>query len=89
VGVDTDTAQVIQINQQYYTEVRAAALAQGNPYHPQPLSRINLIVNAPAALLPEPQQKERRSALPHTDTYLLLPRAGAIIKNSNALLSLH
>ena len=42
---------------------------------------INLIINAPAALLPAPTREDQRNVPPRTNTYLLLPRAGAIMTN--------
>ena len=81
IDAATDTAQVIQLLRQYDEELRAAALAQGTSIPPQILPMINLIMNAPAALLPAPMRDDQRNVPPRTNTYLLLPRAGAIMTN--------
>ena len=64
VDAATDTDQVIQLIRQYDTELRDAALAQGTSIPPQLLPMTNLIVNAPAALLPAPTREDQRSAPP-------------------------
>ena len=81
IDAATDTAQVLQLLRQYDEELRAAALAQGTSIPPQILPMINLILNAPAALLPVPTRDDQRALPPRTNTYLLLPRAGAIMTN--------
>ena len=64
IDAATDTAQVIQLIRRYDEELRAAALAQGTPIPSQLLPMINLIINAPAALLPAPTREDQRNVPP-------------------------
>ena len=83
IAEDMDMARLVELIHQYDTEVRAAALAQGNEPPPHILPMINIIAVLPAGLMllppPNPMEYSRRTTPPRTNAYLLLPRAGAII----------
>ena len=72
---------LIDLLHRYDMELQAAAIAQGNDPPPQILTMINIIAIIPANLLPLAPSSftESRRMLPRTNSYLLLPRAGAIM----------
>ena len=63
-------ARLVELIHQYDTEVRAAALAQGNEPPPQILPMINIIAVLPAGLMPlppsNPMEYSRRTTPPRT-----------------------
>jgi hypothetical protein len=84
IAAETDTAQIIDLLHRYDMELNAAAIAQGIDSPPQILTMINLIAIIPANLLPPPPPsltEPPRRTPPRTNSYLLLPRAGAIMLN--------
>jgi hypothetical protein len=83
-AVETNTAQIIDFIHLYDMELKAAATTQGNASPPQILPMINIIAIIPANLLPPPPPsltEPHRRTPPRTNTYLLLPHAGAIMLN--------
>ena len=83
IAAEMDTTQIIDLLHMYDMELRAAAIAQVNAPPPQILPMIDIIAVIPANLLPlhpppGPTESPHRTP-PRTNTYLLLPRAGAIM----------
>ena len=83
-NVDPDLAmvQVLKLLASYDTKLADNTMAQGAALPPPSLmDTINIVAIAPTALLPIPpnQATRGRPPLPRTMTYLLLPRAGAIM----------
>ena len=73
--------QILELLTAYDAELTDLTLAQGITDPPPALmNMINVVAIAPAALVPEPpSQDPDRPPPPRTSTYLLLPRAGAIM----------
>jgi hypothetical protein len=74
-------AQVLEIFATYDTELVDITMAQGATIPPPAiLDMINFVAIAPPELLPiTPNRPNERSSLSRTSSYLLLPRAGAIM----------
>ena len=81
VDPDLSLVQILELINTYDAELTDLALAQGIADPPPPLmNMINIVAIAPAALVPEaPNLHPDRPPPPSTSTYLLLPRAGAIM----------
>ena len=77
----TSLVQILELLTAYDAELTDLTLAQGITDPPPALmNMINVVAIAPAALVPEPpNQDPDRPPPPRTSTYLLLPRAGAIM----------
>ena len=77
---DLSLVQVLELLTTYDTELTDITMAQGAPSPPSIMDMINIVAIAPAELLPSPpDRRDGRPTPPHTTSYLLLPRAGAIM----------
>jgi hypothetical protein len=81
VDADLSLVQVLELLTTYDTELTDLTMAQGATTPPPAImDMINIVTIAPAELLPnQSNRNDGRPPPPRTNSYLLLPRAGAIM----------
>ena len=89
IDPDITLSQVLELLATYDAELADLTLAQGSTAPPPAImDMINIIATAPAELLPIlPNRPNGRPPPPRTTSYLLLPRAGAIMVDPPPLMA--